>query len=111
VKHLHLDVKTANLANRLLSTLLIACTSHLVLAEPTYPDNFTSQIIYQDKQYITEHNQFVQSEMLSLTRTTGTVTRSSSTMQLDSKYPSDFEPVILYEDKDYFSNHSNIERH
>lgn len=84
------------------STLLLVGTSNLVLAAPNYPEDFTPQIIYQDKEYIAEHSQ---SEQPQTAASAGPCSCPCGSSQPEEKVPGDFEPVILYQDKEYISNH------
>ncbi len=90
-------MKTINLTKALLSTLLLASTSSVVLAASDYPEDFTPQIVYQDKDYIAEHGGSTQKQSKS------TASSSSSS----SKYPDDFTPQIVYQDKDYISKNKS----
>jgi len=80
-----------------------------VLAEPNYPEDFTPQIIYQDKEYIAQHSDSEQSSIVSAGTSSGSCScpcaSSTSAAQADVTVPGDFEPVILYQDKEYISKH------
>ena len=95
-------MKTIQIIHYLFSALLLTSVSQFTFAEPNYPEDFTPQILYQDKEYIEQHSQ------------PGTTVSSSTDQpcscacnlsQVDSKVAGDFEPVILYQDKEYISNH------
>lgn len=92
-------MKTINLTKALLSTLLLASTSSVVLAASDYPEDFTPQIVYQDKDYIAEHG----GSAAGSTQKQSKSTASSSS----SKYPDDFTPQIVYQDKDYISKNKS----
>ncbi len=87
----------------LFSTLLLTGVSQLVLAEPDYPEDFTPQIIYQDKEYIAQHSSPDLAQSTSSSSTGCSCPCGSS--QPEVSVPGDFEPVILYQDKEYISNH------
>lgn len=99
-------MKTIQLTISLFSTLLITSVSQIVLAEPNYPEDFTPQIIYQDKEYIAQHSGSGTSQATSSAKSD---TQCSCTCDVskndDIKVPGDFEPVILYQDKEYISRH------
>jgi hypothetical protein len=67
----------------------------MVLAEPTYPENFTPQIVDQDKEYIAEQSQ-------ALASSGTTETGSDDAFTLDLKYQQNVEPIIFYQDKTTF---------
>ncbi len=77
--------------------MLIAGSS-VALAKSDYPEDFTPQIVYQDKAYISEHGGSESNKPASSSSATKSTSSGSS-----SKYPADFEPVILYQDKAYIS--------
>jgi hypothetical protein len=83
-------VKTIYLTKGLVTALLLASTSSLVIAE-----DFEPQIVYQDKDYISSHGQSSGS------------TSSSSSSSSSSNVAGDFTPQILYQDKDYISSNSS----
>ncbi|MCH9696834.1 MAG: hypothetical protein K0U68_01910 [Gammaproteobacteria bacterium] len=89
-----------------MSTLLIASTGQLALADSQYPEDFTPQIIYQDKDYIAKHSD-ADHTGYSGTNTGGCSCPcgASQTSAQGEPVEGDFEPVILYQDKDYISSH------
>lgn len=89
-------MKTIYLTKSILFIPLLAASS-VALAKSDYPEDFTPQIVYQDKDYIAEHGGSSQS----------TSTKKSKSTSSSSKYPGDFEPVILYQDKAYISKSGN----
>ena len=94
-------MKTINLTKALLSTLLLASTSSVVLAASDYPEDFTPQIVYQDKDYIAEHGGSAAGSTQKQSKSTASSSSSSS------KYPDDFTPQIVYQDKDYISKNKS----
>lgn len=100
-------MKTKYLTTSFISTLLLASSS-VVLAEPNYPEDFTPEIVYQDKDYIAEHGGSTQSESTSSpassSDSSSADSSSSSSSSSNSEIPGDFTPEIVYQDKDYIAN-------
>ncbi|MEE9424521.1 MAG: hypothetical protein V3V18_06035 [Methylococcales bacterium] len=93
-------MKTKYLTTSFISTLLLASSS-VVLAEPNYPEDFTPEIVYQDKDYIAEHGGSAPSASPSPSTSSSSSGSSSSS---NSELPGDFTPEIVYQDKDYIAN-------
>ncbi|HFD12741.1 MAG TPA: hypothetical protein ENJ32_09785 [Crenotrichaceae bacterium] len=99
-------MKTIQFPTNLFSILLIYSVSQIALAEPDYPEDFTPQVIYQDKEYIAQHSVSEQTQATTASvSTTGSCSCPCSSSRSDSNVPGDFEPVILYQDKEYISSH------
>ncbi len=96
-------MKTKYLTTSFISTLLLASSS-VVLAEPNYPEDFTPEIVYQDKDYIAEHGGSAPSASPSSSTSSSSSGSSSSS---NSEIPGDFTPEIVYQDKDYIANTKN----
>jgi len=90
-------VKKNNFINSLFAALLLA--SPLAMADQKYPAaDFQPEVVYQDKDYITQNTGSVESNVA-----------SQSSEGADSKYPAaNFQPQVLYTDTNYKHSESPV---